>query len=178
MNGAGEPVTRTGTDSDEQRVVGERRAAAHVHQRLVMPDGLERADVQLGAMIGGDFRQCKPAGLGQPERLGHRQGAVDEVFARGNQVDFDKAVKQIAQRDQRLNRRHPTAGYHHAGAPSGDGRIDCLRHRPSPLPASRSPADRSSLSRYGARYLAAIFVGGDHGGVSLIVELNPWPPVM
>jgi hypothetical protein len=32
---------------------------------------------------------------------------------------------------------------------------------------------RSSASRYGARYFAAIFVGGDQVGVSVISELNP-----
>jgi hypothetical protein len=37
---------------------------------------------------------------------------------------------------------------------------------------------RSRASRYGARYLAAIFVAGDHVGVSLISEPEPWPPVI
>ena len=37
---------------------------------------------------------------------------------------------------------------------------------------------RSSVSRYGARYFAAIFVGGDQVGVSVISELNPCPPAM
>jgi hypothetical protein len=32
---------------------------------------------------------------------------------------------------------------------------------------------RSRVSRYGARYFAAIFVGGDQVGVSVISELNP-----
>ena len=37
---------------------------------------------------------------------------------------------------------------------------------------------RSCSPRYGARYFAAILLGGDHVGVSVISELNPWPPVI
>jgi ABC-2 type transport system permease protein len=45
-------------------------------------------------------------------------------------------------------------------------------HRPA------EALSRSSVSRYGARYFAAIFVGGDQVGVSVISELNPYPPTM
>jgi hypothetical protein len=37
---------------------------------------------------------------------------------------------------------------------------------------------RSSRSRYGARYFAAILWGASLGGASLTSDLNPWPPVI
>ena len=40
------------------------------------------------------------------------------------------------------------------------------------------PLAPCSSARHGARYLAAILLGGDQVGVSLISELNPCPPVM
>jgi hypothetical protein len=55
----------------------------------------------------------------------------------------------------------------------------CGRGRGVGVSHSRQPrAARSRDSRYGARYLATIFVGGDQLGVSLISEVDPCPPVM
>ena len=40
-----------------------------------------------------------------------------------------------------------------------------------------APAERSIRSRYGPKYLAEIFVGGDHVARSVIRELKPCPPL-
>jgi hypothetical protein len=60
--------------------------------------------------------------------------------------------------------------------------ITVHRHPSTGAGEGRSPnreADQLSCSaRYGARYFAAILLGGGEVGVSVISELNPCPPVI
>ena len=87
-----------------ERVVGELAAVRRMDHLGVPVDPAELALDQLGAGVTNDRRQLVAAGPGVGERLTHGHRPVDELAIRGQDADGDALARQLAQREDGLDR--------------------------------------------------------------------------
>ena len=60
-------------------------------------------------MVAGDRAEIEWGGTTEPERARDRRGTVDEAVLWGEQRDRDLLAGDVAEREQRLDRRHARA---------------------------------------------------------------------
>ena len=186
------PNAQLRTDRDQERVVGADRAGLRNHA-VVRPHALESIRHERRALIRRDPVQVEALNALVAEERGELHRPMDELGVRRQQVDLDTVLGQLAQGEQRLERRHPTTRDHDLvrgrraaiGLCSG-GWISCMSTESSvqrPAPSAR-PANSARSSPQGFR-LAAVTsethtgrLDGDRlarlieVGRSLVAELN------
>ena len=139
-----------GADRDDEDVVAQLATAAEHDGPRVGKNGMKRSARELRALVARQRLEVQRGGAAEAERLGDRRGTVDEPRLGREQRDRHLLAHEMAQGEQRLDRRHAAARDDDVRARRADTTqvATALRHA---LPSCAGPRAVRAQARFRAR---------------------------